>query len=835
MKRMRRWMLLFVALTALVVRVESLKGTALILAGKNSKATTTTAATSTSTEEPAKEQEEPAEEEAKAENTAESKLTGIPQIDYRLDPNLPRELNGHNLSNYPFLDSVPAEEDIGFTCDESKKGFYASTKFGCQLYHHCLYGYRSDFICPNYTSFDQKTFICHFVNKVDCKNSEKYWNRNDDLYIPTTARSTTSILTELPLPTPNPDIYKRPPPGGMAGRRRPQKPRRPPAEYYYDEDEYDEDDYDDRGRRRPQRPRNRRPEYVDDDDYDSRRAYDRNRNRDRLNRRPAYKEDYEDDYEYDRPRQPERSRNRNRNTSRRNNYGNEERRAMDDRRSERRRPNGRPYGDERRPYGEDRKPQDDDMKSYSDDRRSIDDDRRPLVNDRINEPEEKRPIERRPIRPKNRNRDKVEDDEDINERKYEPVSDSKFVKPTGSGSSVYDRPRVAPKIARPVPLNEKTKYAYKTTEKPKSAPVQNEYEEYEEEEEELPPPPPPLPTRNRKGNRGAQSDTRRESNFRGYNERDEQVKAKPISPAVDAVDYEYYDDVEGSKANPAPPSVKKNRETNSRPNASNRNNNRNYDDSEDRLSRYKSNSERYKPRLNKDIPVQTTTKAPEPTIMKNIQQPSGFQQKKYANKQTVFEPTTASTEALLLKTTESSVDYDYDKMRVRVFKRPFLPSRGGNPYKARGLQPVGSVAATQSPKAVESERQIEDERNFSAKSEKPKNYYNYQTDDGSRTTLEDIYNEDFDVNLNDALDPTIRPLPLSSSRINDYSTYDDRNYYSSSYRKSDEIILDEQRSSPSEYRSSKIPSVKPQFRVSTTTTTTPAPDSQYEYEEYEEY
>lgn len=104
-----------------------------------------------------------------------------------------------NLSTYPFIDSMPAEEDIGFDCEDKINGFYASIKFSCQvrrrtwprnieietkicirfqIYHHCLYGIRSDFICANFTAFDQKTFICHFASEVDCKNSYKYWNRS---------------------------------------------------------------------------------------------------------------------------------------------------------------------------------------------------------------------------------------------------------------------------------------------------------------------------------------------------------------------------------------------------------------------------------------------------------------------------------------------------------------------------------------------------------------------------------------------------------------------------------------------------------------------------------
>lgn len=58
-------------------------------------------------------------------------LTGIPQIDYVWDPNLPRELNGYNLSEYPFYDRVP--EEIDFKCDGLHDGFYASVPHKCQV------------------------------------------------------------------------------------------------------------------------------------------------------------------------------------------------------------------------------------------------------------------------------------------------------------------------------------------------------------------------------------------------------------------------------------------------------------------------------------------------------------------------------------------------------------------------------------------------------------------------------------------------------------------------------------------------------------------------------
>lgn len=60
-------------------------------------------------------------------------LTGNPQIDYIWDPNLPRELNGFNMSTYPFLRSVPPPDKMDFKCDGRHDGFYASVPHKCQV------------------------------------------------------------------------------------------------------------------------------------------------------------------------------------------------------------------------------------------------------------------------------------------------------------------------------------------------------------------------------------------------------------------------------------------------------------------------------------------------------------------------------------------------------------------------------------------------------------------------------------------------------------------------------------------------------------------------------
>lgn len=105
-------------------------------------------------------------------------------IDYLSDPNIPRELNGVDLNGYPFYPIIP--EDIIFDCDDRHDGYYASVPHRCQLFHYCFGGQRFDFLCPNYTLYDQQTFTCRFVNKVDCASSELFYNKNDALYVETT-------------------------------------------------------------------------------------------------------------------------------------------------------------------------------------------------------------------------------------------------------------------------------------------------------------------------------------------------------------------------------------------------------------------------------------------------------------------------------------------------------------------------------------------------------------------------------------------------------------------------------------------------------------------------
>ncbi|PRD22249.1 UNVERIFIED_CONTAM: hypothetical protein NCL1_49577 [Trichonephila clavipes] len=152
-------------------------------------------------------------------------------IDFLRDPNRPRELKGFDLTDYPFYVVVP--DDIDFDCDDRKDGYYASVPHKCQLFHYCFAGARYDFLCANYTLYDQTTFTCRFANNVDCESSAKYYYRNDDLW-----KETTPAPTEPP-------------------RTRP--PRRDrDEEYDYDDEDYDDEYEEERRRRPPKRRRNRR-------------------------------------------------------------------------------------------------------------------------------------------------------------------------------------------------------------------------------------------------------------------------------------------------------------------------------------------------------------------------------------------------------------------------------------------------------------------------------------------------------------------------------------------------------------------------------------------------
>lgn len=716
MNSAQRWLLILAALTALFTYTVALRPTkASKSAGLSAKKTTTT---TTTTEEPAitEEEEEDETTDVPASETTTSRLTGIPQIDYVWDPNLPRELNGYNLSDYPFLNSVPTNEEVDFKCHGLHDGFYASIKYNCQLYHHCIDDVRYDFLCANFTAFDQRTFICHFASEVDCKGSSKYWFRNDALYKATTAATTsTSSTTTTTTPIPPPDDRRQ---LGRPGRPR-NRPlrRRRPVDYYYDEEEYDEEYYEERAnRRRKQRPRQRRPDFDDyeaDTDRFSKKPYSRDRARD---------EDPEDDRQtYERPRNRPRP------------NGNANRRkpgATDDRR----------YQDERKPLSsDDRRKPIDDSRSYSDAGKPAN---------------RKRPLDRRP------NYDDYEDtkrkpsrqqNEELAEEKRRPpspvesTSEAVVVRP--SGGSIYSVPRVPPRIRRPVPVNERDKFEY-ATQKPSSTtafPDEEYYDDYEDE--------PPK----------AADDLKKPQPQSSFKDRPRPV-TKDTQKPLKSQDFE--DEPSQKSPYKRPAQLKQPEPTEEE----------NYEPKDERLSiRDRFNQRGRKPTIDQD----TTRDYPREEYTPEDKDAYTVVEREPDRRKPIASRTAAkadvSPDFAENPDKRGGFKYDDDRTRsaVRVAKRPFLPSRGGNPYAARGLQPVGQksqIATDATPSeldvTLQSSQRLSrpssplDEDDYADRYERPRATLPPQVE-SPQSTLDEIYNSEYDVTLNDALNPTLKSLTSS--------------------------------------------------------------------------
>ncbi|KAF2903758.1 hypothetical protein ILUMI_02416 [Ignelater luminosus] len=849
--------------------VYALRATELIFG----KTTTTTTTTETA---PEGEQKDgvSTENSEESENSIKSNLTGNPQLDYIFDPNLPRELNGYNLSSYPFYNSMP--EDIDFKCDGLHDGFYASVPHKCQVYHHCLFGTRYDFLCANYTAFDQKTFICHFVSEVDCNNSRKYWHRNDALY---QAATTT---TQKPIPVViSPALTasaRRPSPAV----RRPKPSRRRPQYDYYDE-EYDDDDgredyYEEpppRRRRKRPRPHRRRPIYEDDyeeyedggryerrgsgrrnGDDDRKSSYDRRESDDRHNGDGDKKEydsrndrrdseerhsgdddkrssdrkqsddrrNRDDDRDYDRReiedrrnreddrrpydrKEPERPHDRKESGDRRNreeerkshdrkpydrresdddNRKQHDQRNYDDRRYDDRPSEGKRYKEDRRRDHDDRvryeKDEDDvrydrdrERRKENDRRRRPDDDYRDDRDDR--RPQDKRSgndrryEKRRPSddegpyeRPRKSHRRPYDDDlydderddnrrghnrprkndnkDDIPDNKRSPEGEgTPLVKPNSS-SSVFNQPRMPPRIRPPVPKNEQNKFVFKTTTEkpaPKKPDQDEEYYDYEDEpttKRTTPRPsrkPDPEPSETRRPNKSNSERDEKRENRRPLGSASRpriQMSRKPVTEPVD----DYEEEKPRSRPHNRPRHDLDNRDSRI---ASNRNRPPAEDDF------FESENER------------STTPKPSSNSNKERNMPKFVPKEQRGRNEFRDRPkpeavssttTTTTTTTTTPITTTKELPRERHEPVVKVVKRPFLPSRGGNPYSARGLQPVGAKAlensrnsspAPQEPNISTKPVDYNDDVEFDTSRSEPKPVPKYN----SETTKSTNYNE----------------------------------------------------------------------------------------------
>lgn len=566
----------------------------------------------------------------------------------------------------------------------------------------------------------------------------------------------------------------------------------------------------------------------------------------RDSRRPL--DDDFDDYEYE--RRPYRSRNRS--ESRRN--GDDRRKTEDRRFDDRRRPNT----DDRKPIESRKKPQEE-RRSYSDDNK-----RQPEA--RKKPEEEKSPSTDRKSNRRKNNEDAVEEKRrDRNQERSEPTEKRQVIDEPGdkaeksSSSSLFDRPRPVSKFSRPPQLNDKNKIPQKPTEKVLSAEDQKKKEEeYYEEYDDT--------------SVVSSSSTTTPKPTRGYPPRLKSVTTttttkKPSTTTTTTTttvssttqEVEYYDDEDYEVATPAKAiesSTKavvtstiskpiersafftsRGRSTidNLTPSSTTVSSSPTQDNF--RLNRYKSPNEKSaNEAANREIaaqkvnlpyteelppPKQVSTRKPLPSV--------SYNSKKFANQQTLFEATTTETPKSNKQSEAFTVDQRFfsrnaeqsepdhleekdQKYVMRVIKRPFLPSRGGNPYKARGLQPVGPASLQLT--------DVNPQFSSTGSEFSPLTNDNTQFNNDAKTlishktTLDDIYNEEFDVELNDALNPMLKPL-TSSRGISGFSFSSLPNDDKDGYRAQSQRNI----------QTAEAP------RTSTTTTTTEQP--QYEYEEVE--
>lgn len=378
-------------------------------------------------------------------------------------------------------------------------------------------------------------------------------------------------------------------------------------------------------------------------------------------------------------------------------------------------------------------------------------------------------------RNENRRRNNYElNDKNVKQKEEETISDEKLVKP--QSGSIFDRARPLPKINRPVPLNEKSKFAYKNTDKSTASKEEDDYaHEYDDD----------IPKSSTTIAAPTTTTTTRTISAlspKPFNHKlkptitQQTTTAKSITTTVSDAEYyddEYYDTpsstpiVESSSISAKEeriPFAFKSRYKNE-PNTTPTTTAASSPDSF-RLNRYSLIENNNNNRQQSSFIADSTAKKAQQTINAAAAAASDGENvsKKYANKQTVFDHVTQETPPKLNtqnlfqnlynnrnldnqrqpETKEDATQTQSFESKDVALKRPFLPSRGGNPFKARGLQPVGVFA----------QQSTETHENINNPSQQSKL-------DSHKITLEDLYNEEYDVDLNDALNPMLKPLTSS--------------------------------------------------------------------------
>ncbi|XP_046399580.1 mucin-4-like [Ischnura elegans] len=80
--------------------------------------------------------------------------------------------------DFPNLAAIPI---TSFTCRNVKEsGYFADMETKCQVFHICDGGRKMSFLCPNGTIFRQSHLICDWWFRVDCEDSQNYYEPSAD-------------------------------------------------------------------------------------------------------------------------------------------------------------------------------------------------------------------------------------------------------------------------------------------------------------------------------------------------------------------------------------------------------------------------------------------------------------------------------------------------------------------------------------------------------------------------------------------------------------------------------------------------------------------------------
>ncbi|CAH2002368.1 unnamed protein product [Acanthoscelides obtectus] len=188
-----------------------------------------------------------------------------------------------------------------------------------------------------------------------------------------------------------------------------------------------------------------------------------------------------------------------------------------------------------------------------------------------------------------------------------------------------------------------------------------------------------------------------------------------------------------------------------------------------------------KENLQTEAPITTSTTTTEKPVDADSAESStrGFKRSKPDSSREVLKSVRKRIKEEQTTSTTSSVSYS-ERMSpiIRKFKRPFLPSRGGNPYTGRSLEPIGEKAAN----PVTEETIVQDDRIVAAEDDSSEKAGPIRikvpirvkmtsdspiattttTTESNKVNEADLLDENYDVTINEALSPIIPNLPIRS-------------------------------------------------------------------------